>query len=462
MTEIRPFLCENIEKSLLRNEWERWFRSLSLYLQSEDIKDVVKKKNKLLHLGGPQLQEVVFNIPGALVEYDDEKKNDVFKILVDKLDEYFSPKRNSTFERHLFRDLTPVEGEDFNKFLLRLRHQGSKCDFGATESEIKEISIKDKIIDSWAPIDLKKRLLEKEQSLDDVISACQIHEQINKQSQSMLVKPECETVNRVSAKPEWSKRVGDECGRCGKKGHLSNDYDCPARKVKCNKCGLIGHFARKCKTKNNKRKTDDYEYGNSKQRRIQTTRVICIEEKDYKPEMGSHDFNCFKIDDTLTMDEMIKCQVGGRVISMIIDSGSRFNLPSQNDWGMIQSSGAVLLNIRTHSVNQFKAYAANQLLKILSVFEAPVSVADGPEVIATFYVIENGSQSLLGRDTAVQLKVLKLGLSTDPVDHSKKMTAFPKIKNVIIKLALDPTVRPVQQPLRRIPIAIEKKVEENK
>lgn len=109
MTDIRPFLCENIEKSLLRNEWERWFRSLSLYLQSEDIKDVVKKKNKLLHLGGPQLQEVVFNIPGALVEYDDEKKNDVFKILVDKLDEYFSPKRNSTFERHLFRDLTPVE-----------------------------------------------------------------------------------------------------------------------------------------------------------------------------------------------------------------------------------------------------------------------------------------------------------------------------------------------------------------
>lgn len=53
---------------------------------------------------------------------------------------------------------------------------------------------------------------------------------------------------------------------------------------------------------------------------------------------------------------------------MIIDSGSRFNLLSQKDWGMLLNSGAVLLNIRTHSVNQFKAYAADRLLEIIAVF----------------------------------------------------------------------------------------------
>lgn len=67
MSDIKPFLCDAIDKALLRAEWEKWFRSFKLYLASEEIVSSVKKKNKLLHLGGPQLQEVIYNIPGALV-----------------------------------------------------------------------------------------------------------------------------------------------------------------------------------------------------------------------------------------------------------------------------------------------------------------------------------------------------------------------------------------------------------
>lgn len=156
MTEFKPFLCDNIDKSLLRNEWEKWSRSLSLFLQSEEIIDPIKQRNKLLHLGGPQLQEVIFNIPGALVEVNENTKAEVFKILVEKLNAFFSPTRNSTFERHLFRNLCPSSGEDFNKFLLRLRHQMSKCDFGSTKNEIENNCLKDKLIDSWAPAELKK------------------------------------------------------------------------------------------------------------------------------------------------------------------------------------------------------------------------------------------------------------------------------------------------------------------
>lgn len=75
MSEVlKPFLCDSIDKSLLRNEWEKWLRSFTLYLAAEDITDDGKKRNKLLHLGGPQLQEVVFNIPGALVKRDEKER----------------------------------------------------------------------------------------------------------------------------------------------------------------------------------------------------------------------------------------------------------------------------------------------------------------------------------------------------------------------------------------------------
>ncbi|KAH8406423.1 hypothetical protein KR215_005237, partial [Drosophila sulfurigaster] len=64
--------------------------------------------------------------------------------------------------------ICPTEGECFSKFVLRLRNQIQKCDFGTTKTEVEEISLKDKIIDSWAGVNLKKKLLEKEYTLSQV------------------------------------------------------------------------------------------------------------------------------------------------------------------------------------------------------------------------------------------------------------------------------------------------------
>jgi len=48
-----------------------------------------------------------------------------------------------------------------------------KCSFGESKTEIEQICLKDKIIDSWAPIESKKKLLAKEYSLDEIIETCQ-------------------------------------------------------------------------------------------------------------------------------------------------------------------------------------------------------------------------------------------------------------------------------------------------
>ncbi|KAH8244616.1 hypothetical protein KR038_009981, partial [Drosophila bunnanda] len=58
--------------------------------------------------------------------------------------------------------ICPTEEEGFAKFVLRLRNQIQRCDHGATKAEVEEISLKDKIIDSWAGVNLKRKLLEKQ------------------------------------------------------------------------------------------------------------------------------------------------------------------------------------------------------------------------------------------------------------------------------------------------------------
>ena len=233
---------------------------------------------------------------------------------MEKLNEHFSPKRNSTFERHLFRALQPEDGECVNKFLSRLRGQAAKCEFGSTEKEVQEIYIKDKLIDSWAPMDLKKRLLEKESDLKSVVEMCQVYQQIKSQTRSMQPSEAVATVQRVSTNDNGKI---NECGRCGRKGHFGSDNSCPARSARCNRCGIGRHFAMKCKSKK-RTFTRDNGFNEGDRKRFKPARVRCIQEEDGDSEGSLREFSCFKIGDD-EEDELIECSLGDQILSMFID-----------------------------------------------------------------------------------------------------------------------------------------------
>ncbi|KAH8235347.1 hypothetical protein KR032_001395, partial [Drosophila birchii] len=57
-------------------------------------------------------------------------------------------------------------GEGLTEFVTRLHSQIVKCSFGKTKKQIERICFKDKIIDEWASLDLKK-LLEREFTLEE-------------------------------------------------------------------------------------------------------------------------------------------------------------------------------------------------------------------------------------------------------------------------------------------------------
>ncbi|KAG5893745.1 hypothetical protein JTB14_001389 [Gonioctena quinquepunctata] len=428
---IKSFLCDTIDKASIRAEWQKWVRAFQLYLDSENINESVRKRNKLLHLGGIELQEVAYNIPGAIVEYNEANDNDVFGILVEALTKYFSPTQNSTFERHTYRNIKPSNGESLNKFLLRLRQQATKCSFGNSADEATEINIKDKIIDDWAPLELKRKLLEKERSLSDIIDLCQIHEQILDQS-----------------KPCWV-----ECTM-------------PSKERQCHKCELMGHFANKCKTKPRKRPNKG-NYNSAKRGRMTSSRVnyldpVTSDEEDRHRGDKIRNYECFKIDNGRHShnpnkeDELIECKVGGIPLTLLIDSGSKANIINGRDWEVLTKRQAVVWNIDSQSKNILKPYAAQQSLDIRHQFQTTVGTSDRREIITSFFVVDEGELSILGKDSAKRLGVLKLGLGVNCIQD---VSVFPKVKNVKVSLTIDKTVKPVQQPLRRVPVAVEALVE---
>ncbi|KFD45265.1 hypothetical protein M513_13857 [Trichuris suis] len=67
---------------------------------------------------------------------------------------------------------------------------------------------------------------------------------LNKRQQSPALEK-----RSVSSKLGQRPLLLKQCFRCGSTGHLANATECRARKVQCNNCQKLGHFAKMCKSK---------------------------------------------------------------------------------------------------------------------------------------------------------------------------------------------------------------------
>lgn len=156
----------------------------------------------------------------------------------------------------------------------------------------------------------------------------------------------------------------------------------------------------------------------------------------------------FHIDD----DDLIDCKIGGIGVKMIIDSGCRSNIITEETWKVLKARKVLVHNQTTKSNKILMPYGASQPLRILGTFEAQIEVGKNNKY-ATILVVKDGKRNLLGKLTAISLGVLRIG-QVNNIDN----VPFPKFKNVVVSIPIHPEVRPVSQPYRRVPIPLESKI----
>lgn len=158
------------DNASISHRWEKWKRALTIFLEAADFISAQKKRATLLHFGGTSLQEIYYNLPGAHVTATEGV--DVFELAVRKLDEYFLPKQNRVYERHMFRLMKQEDGEKFDFFLIRLRKQADKCHFNGNE---KEDHLIDQITEKCTSVELRKKIL----TVGDMITLERISSEAN-------------------------------------------------------------------------------------------------------------------------------------------------------------------------------------------------------------------------------------------------------------------------------------------
>ena len=128
------------------------------------------------------------------------------------LDDYFVPKANVPFERHLFRQIAQESEETVDQFVCRLRQRAINCEFGENENDY----IRDQVIDRCYSSKLLRKFLEKEGALtlDDLLRIARSQEAVDRQLRQygtgQVNNQLSDQVNAVGDKSDGNTRSGEE------------------------------------------------------------------------------------------------------------------------------------------------------------------------------------------------------------------------------------------------------------
>ncbi|XP_028404164.1 uncharacterized protein K02A2.6-like [Dendronephthya gigantea] len=445
-SDVKGLPCFNPREdpTNLAVRWKRWKRSFNVFLTAKGVINDKQKVALLLHTGGLQLQELYF----TLVNEDEEKE---FKDCVKVLDEYFVPKVNLPFERHQFRQMSQMNGEKVDHFVSRLRQKATTCEFQNVEE-----AIRDQLIEKCGDSKLRRKFLERvNATLKDLQDIARAYEAVEEQLKSM---EGSNTVNVVSHKSRWSgrkeKKVNTDqkerrysakgtghdnkdnvrrCYNCNKTGHFARDANCPAKSKSCNKCGIIGHFSACCKKAGEKH--------NKEKEKKEEKRAYKVSEEEGK---------------TPTRDDY----------AFVIGGHGQKDTQVQH----------VMCESRVSDKKLF-AYGQKEPIDVVGTFTAEiVCEANSERCVDDFTVIKENGRPILGKKTAEQLKVLRVGpeeiirtVNTVTQEGSDSdireefadiFTGVGLLKDYKLKLHIDEDVIPVAQPVRRLPFGLRDKVDD--
>jgi len=126
--------------------WKKWMDKFDNMLRALDIKDDKRKKAMLLHYCGEEVYDIFDSfsdtdkgIGATRDEISGEgtvKVPDEYNKLCESLKNYFTPKRNLSFEVYKFRQAKQEAGESIDSFYTRLRTLANTCEFHNKDNEI--------------------------------------------------------------------------------------------------------------------------------------------------------------------------------------------------------------------------------------------------------------------------------------------------------------------------------------
>lgn len=138
MDKLSPPEQLSLQGNVAEN-WRKWKQRFELFVAASGLseKDEKVQAATSLHVAGPEALEI-YNTFSWENEGDERK---VTKIM-EKFQAYCEPRKNITWERHVFNTCNQEVGETIDQYVTKLKTKARSCEFGA----LKDSLIRDRIV----------------------------------------------------------------------------------------------------------------------------------------------------------------------------------------------------------------------------------------------------------------------------------------------------------------------------
>lgn len=476
VSQVSPFDVHG-DNSSLSMRWEDWVDSFEIYAAASGIESDSQKRSLLLHCAGRPTQELFKTLGDTGTTYDHAKK---------KLNAHFLPKKNVSYQRHLFRKECQHADETVAQFVVRLRKLAITCTFPANETDN---FIRDQVIDKCSSRKLREKLLaESNLTLTKVLEISQAREASQLQAAQMTESdltfalqhnshkhahnrskpPSDRSRHSASNSASYAKPpTGDTskgCGRCGRRNHTSDECLC-TRGKRCHKCNGLNHFASMCR----RSKPSNQSHTNNKPR--QSVRLLDSDDSPSESWEADSDTDTEYVQALFSLDGSphgtTTVNISGIELQPLIDSGASCNVLNTADSKKLIDQG-----LKVHKCNRKVRPYRSKPIEVHEYITADVQFA-GTTVNALFLIIPGKHVSLLGRKTAEALKILHIvntvtepTLPPPPSSTHTPLDKYPgidkgigKLKHHRVTVHIDKNIPPVARKHSRVPFHLRNKVE---
>ncbi|XP_077536116.1 uncharacterized protein LOC144148452 [Haemaphysalis longicornis] len=126
-------------------EWLRWVKRFENFIVACGITNDARKTAMLLHYVGEEVYDIYCALPdppaaavcGSCGAGTPGAATSFYSAARQKLDNYFTPRVNTTFKIYRFRQAKQLESESLDTFYARLRQLAKHCAFADADTEIK-------------------------------------------------------------------------------------------------------------------------------------------------------------------------------------------------------------------------------------------------------------------------------------------------------------------------------------
>ncbi|XP_059052349.1 uncharacterized protein K02A2.6-like [Achroia grisella] len=481
MEHARPpaELCLEGGPSNRADTWRKWLRQFRVFLKASGVHKEASdvQASLLINLVGSEGYDIYTTFK---FNSEDEKEN--IEKVIEKFDNHFGTKTNTTMVRFKFFTRCQEVGESIDDYVTALKLLSQRCEFEQLEDSL----LRDRIVCGIIDIPVRDRLLRTDDlTLEKAIKICQANEMSNDgEKQIEGIKNETLKCSSVSStrrgRPDmrrgtrdasrrhsprrWRAAAGDgrgraaagasggpaawtapaarSCDACGST-HCDGSDRCVARKVKCFICGGKGHYKVMCPT-----------------RRYKKVYELSDNPSDYS---GSEN-DLYYISSVESIDAIVQSEDSKWYETLYLSqtgSGHRFKLDTGSDLNLLSRNNYSKLGLSLSNILPDNTRARSVCGSYLSIMGCCTIdwVYKGTEHKLKFIISDQTCQSILGKHAVEKIGLIKRVYSLDINKYYELFHGLGKLPGTY-SIPIESDANPCICPVRKIPLGVRDQLRE--